>query len=673
MKKLTAWLFVLLLFFNLIPVFMPVVNASPSMWYVATAADGGSDSNSGVDIAHPFLTLQKAINHSANSDIIYMRRGDYTYHHLISVNRSGTASNYFTIMNYNGEHPKINGLDIPHYNYLNSTIEIKTGNYIRLSGLNINHSYMGGITIRPSRTYIRIDNCTIGNCSSFAFKVVSGSYIYLENNYIYNNQNNWSAIGGEDGISEECISIEATSHFYIVNNSLYNNHQEQIDIKGGCSWGYIHHNRINNTATYKVYKNPLWYWGDTGIYLDARGKQHNISIYNNLIYGNNSGITINNEGGTGHHENISIYNNVINITNPGNKVDRFDGLMGITVYRGDDSPISTEVTKDIKIYMNTIVLGVNNDFPGLRIGLSSYHMDKNFVRRLSISNNIFTENSIDSDRPTIDINGLNSTDSTTYISLNNNLYNNSYPGARVTIKWQEATYYSSSPTKWGNNPIFTKPLYITILPADFHLNNTSPCIGAATSSLVASTDYDGVTRPQGGTYDIGAYEYVTSSGDTTPPQISNIVLHISTQLDTDIGWENFTCSATDNIEVSSVVLKLTNPNQSTTNIPMVKKTGTTTYYSNQSLHIQANYSYRIQATDTSNNDALSSSYPFSLTPNWDIDSNGFGSILDLVLISNQYGETGESGWIREDVDNNGAINVLDLNLVSDYYGVEWYS
>jgi len=105
---------------------------------------------------------------------------------------------------------------------------------------------------------------------------------------------------------------------------------------------------------------------------------------------------------------------------------------------------------------------------------------------------------------------------------------------------------------------------------------------------------------------------------------------------------------------------------------MIKKIGTTTYYANQSLSQLGNYSYRIQATDTSNNVALSSSHTFSLPPNWDINNDGVVTILDLVLVSNQYGETGDPGWIREDVDNNGVIQALDIVLVSGNFGESWW-
>lgn len=58
---------------------------------------------------------------------------------------------------------------------------------------------------------------------------------------------------------------------------------------------------------------------------------------------------------------------------------------------------------------------------------------------------------------------------------------------------------------------------------DYHLQAGSPAIGTATSTDAPSTDMDGVARPQPHGYDIGPYEYVSStntSGAATPTAAS---------------------------------------------------------------------------------------------------------------------------------------------------------
>lgn len=55
------------------------------------------------------------------------------------------------------------------------------------------------------------------------------------------------------------------------------------------------------------------------------------------------------------------------------------------------------------------------------------------------------------------------------------------------------------------NLVSTNPL-LALPPIDFHLQAGSPAIGAGVALSDVPVDFDGVTRPQGGTYDIGAYE-----------------------------------------------------------------------------------------------------------------------------------------------------------------------
>jgi len=159
------------------------------------------------------------------------------------------------------------------------------------------------------------------------------------------------------------------------------------------------------------------------------------------------------------------------------------------------------------------------------------------------------------------------------------------------------------------------------------------------------------------------------------PQITNIATATSSPLDTNssYGWVNITCDITDNIAVDEVFLNITNPNGSYNNVSMNAGAGDRYYYnSSTAFSTYGNYSYSIWANDTSNNYVTSSSYTYSMPPNWDIDNDGDCNVYDLVLVSNHYNETGTPGWIREDVDNNGQIRVIDLVLVSEYYNETWW-
>jgi hypothetical protein len=68
------------------------------------------------------------------------------------------------------------------------------------------------------------------------------------------------------------------------------------------------------------------------------------------------------------------------------------------------------------------------------------------------------------------------------------------------------------------------PLFVNPNGNNFRLTAESPCKDAATSSGAPAKDLDCVVRPQGASCDIGAYEFVVSSGaDITPPaEVSNV-------------------------------------------------------------------------------------------------------------------------------------------------------
>jgi len=163
--------------------------------------------------------------------------------------------------------------------------------------------------------------------------------------------------------------------------------------------------------------------------------------------------------------------------------------------------------------------------------------------------------------------------------------------------------------------------------------------------------------------------------DAAPPQISGVARATSNPLDTDplYGWVNVSCTVTDNVAVSQVILRIHPPGGSWNNVSMVARGSGQYYYrSTTAFSTTGNYSYSIWAKDTSNNANTSSNVVFSMPPNWDVNSDGTCAIFDLVLISNHYGENGAHGWIREDADNNGEIQVLDLVYVSNHYGESWW-
>ena len=67
----------------------------------------------------------------------------------------------------------------------------------------------------------------------------------------------------------------------------------------------------------------------------------------------------------------------------------------------------------------------------------------------------------------------------------------------------------STPGTYGSNATYINqsPQFVNLRGLNFHLSSSSPMIDAGRTLSQVTHDYDGVSRPQGAAYDIGAFEY----------------------------------------------------------------------------------------------------------------------------------------------------------------------
>ena len=492
-------------------------------WYSFTTQEGpysgpnyyvngtsGNDANNG-SFNHPFKTIQKAVNVSVNGDTIFVMAGTYlpSTGQIIITNKN-TPSSWLTIRNYNSDYVLINGTNCP-TGYpgftWNSVIEFSNSKYIRVSGLHVNHSARGAFDVQTTSSHIRIDNCSMSNCSVWAIKCQNGvNNITAEHNYVYKNFNNWSGVWA----SNEVFSFENVKTFNISNNTFIGNSQLNIDVKGGGSLGKICYNNINTTAGLCLITGFHLY-GGAGVYIDAQGIVKNVSIYNNKIYGNNTGISLNTET-TGHYEYIYVYNNVINMTNKtgGAPSDIGSGRipMGLA-----NTGISSDLFHNIYIYSNTISTGINNIYSTFTVGHYTINQwPTNNLQKVYIVNNIFHTDVSTGSYIIFNIRHI-TYESGVFIMDRNSFYRSTNP---IYCYWNGTTYSSgSNPEKFGTNAVFASPLFQDVSNDNFHLTSLSPCVNTGNSTLVPLVDFDGVTRPQGAGYDIGAYENGTSTYTVT--------------------------------------------------------------------------------------------------------------------------------------------------------------
>lgn len=78
-----------------------------------------------------------------------------------------------------------------------------------------------------------------------------------------------------------------------------------------------------------------------------------------------------------------------------------------------------------------------------------------------------------------------------------------------------ATYSDISAALTGTGNISSNPDFVSAASGNYHLKAGSPCIDKGTSVGAPKTDKDGIHRPQGNGYDMGAYEYHVLRSTTT--------------------------------------------------------------------------------------------------------------------------------------------------------------
>ena len=80
----------------------------------------------------------------------------------------------------------------------------------------------------------------------------------------------------------------------------------------------------------------------------------------------------------------------------------------------------------------------------------------------------------------------------------------------------------SKTTVVDHNMVEGNPRFRDAKANDFHLQPASPAIDAGVTIAEVQSDHDGIARPQGKGYDLGAYEYSDESFVPTTSAYSNV-------------------------------------------------------------------------------------------------------------------------------------------------------
>jgi hypothetical protein len=424
---------------------------TPAEYYVSMT---GSDQNPG-SITQPWKTFRKAVETMLGGDTVYIRGG--TYNEPVKINyKTNTTGQYLTLAAYPGEEVIVDGTGIVIDYNQEGLIYVKRTDYVRISGLKVQHSNGAGIYIGYANHVIVENNQTYDTVKS-GISTWGATNVVIDSNDIAlacNPHPNYP-------MSEENISVDNTSNFEIKNNYVHkasniadgSSGGEGINVKDGSSFGKVHNNvvHLDERADGKP-SNRLGFGLDA--WNNANGT-HDIEYYNNVSYNNYVGFIVSSEQG-GPVENIKVYNNIAyNNASAGFAVVWWSGTKDGT-------------KKNIQFFNNVSYhngIGFENTSP----------KNQNVVVR----NNIFSQN-------------------TTPVQL--------LSGSEGQFTIDHNLFYESGGT-YGTNTVIGDPKFINPVEANFQLQSSSPAIDAGSSLNAPDTDFAGNSRPRGAGYDIGAYEY----------------------------------------------------------------------------------------------------------------------------------------------------------------------
>lgn len=454
----------------------------------------GRDTNPGT-LAKPWKTVQKACNAATPGSTVYLRTG--TYKQKVSVNVSGTAGNYITFTNYNGEAATLDGGSTA-----GTILSVVNKTYLKFVGLRFQNAignYAKGFYVEGSSHHIEIRNCTITNVhfssnpSAVANANRNANPLLFWGNNASQSINNIVIDGNQifncrTGYSESLTLDGNVELFEITNNTVRDVSNIGIDVAG--NYGVSPNPATDQGRNGVIRGNTCFncrspYATAAGIYIDGG---RDVLIERNRVYNCNAGIEVGCEIVGKTTSNITVRNNLT--------YNNDDWEIGMGGY---DFPSGSGKVVNSKIFNNTSYKG--------NTAKSDYSMYAlSYLENCTVQNNIVQA-------------GVNTTllwgdtKGAAGNSLNYNVWNSPGGTNNTSIGWDLVSYsrFSTYQAQTGRdaNSLFANATFVNTVTPDLRLQATSLAINAGNPAFVAASgeiDFWGSPRVAGGRVDVGAYE-----------------------------------------------------------------------------------------------------------------------------------------------------------------------
>jgi len=437
----------------------------PSLGQAATyfVSLSGSDTNDGLSVGTAFRTINNGAQVANAGDTVLVKPGNYGFEN-ISLFSSGISDNYRIVIKAETPGSVILGDTVSCLDDAcrsGIAIDLDNKSFITIDGFEI-RNYATGIQPRSSPNNIYRNNILRTNSGQGINLRFDCHNTVIENNQFIDPLTGEIINGISYGVQNYGVSIYESNNVQVLNNYFYGRHHQAVSFIKDNHGGLVSGNTFDGSVA-------SVYLGETDI---QNSEEHlfssDIIVENNVFRPAENfvlrwGVVVRNVHG-------AVLRN--------NFIEGLDGGgFGIYVYAN---------AEDVEIYNNVICNSIES---ALRVAAP-----------ISLWNNTFIN--------TTDI-YLNSTGDHFGIPRNgqllediNNIVVNNYD-------------YASNPNKFAGpftplnkvtspNPQFTPDFSRANL---FRLQSNSPLVNTGTTVPAVVTDFNGITRPQGFGYDIGAFEF----------------------------------------------------------------------------------------------------------------------------------------------------------------------